>query len=83
MQYILTQEELDGLHKRAKIGDEAPSKESLQSFCTMVADKLPLEEGWQKGVPWGCILTKGNDDWYCDDCPAQEICPYKYKSWSQ
>lgn len=44
--------------------------------------------------PWGCILTyeaeakaKGehyyHDDWYCDQCPVQDICPHDWKSWSK
>lgn len=82
MKYLLDQEEFDALDKRAKAGDKAPNKKKLQEFCTMVANSLPVKGGWMDGKIWGCILTS-DDEWYCDDCPAQEICPNSYKEWSK
>lgn len=87
MQYILTQEELDKFRKEAKHNERMPSIKKLQEFCTMVADTLPVKGGWWDGKPWGCIITeqKKNPDyeWYCDECPARDICPYDYQHWSQ
>jgi len=44
--------------------------------------------------PWRCILTVKkeaeqsgdtyyHDDWFCDKCPVQDICPNPCKSWSK
>lgn len=78
---ILPVAELDEL--KAKV-DDAPNPKALQKFCTMVADTLPAGVDWiGKGKPWGCILTRGAADWYCDDCPAKAVCPYPCKQWSQ
>jgi len=57
-------------------------KKILQDLCTRVANNEPVKEGWYKGKPWGCILTE-EGEWYCDDCPVQDICPHDYKEWSQ
>lgn len=82
MKYLLDQEELDALNKRANAAKGYPTKEKLQEFCTMVANSLPVQGGWMDGKVWGCILTE-EDEWYCDSCPAQDICPNDYKSWSK
>ena len=89
MQYLLTEEEYKSLIDKVAKASKLPDIEKLQEFCTMVADNLPLKELWGKpyGDPWGCILTKEstglNTFGYCDKCPAQDVCPYKYKNWSQ
>lgn len=87
MQYILTQEELDALHKTAREGEKLkklyPNKEVLQAFCSMVADHMPVQDGWYKGKVWGCILTTREKGWYCDSCPAKKLCPHDYKHWSK
>lgn len=84
MQYLLTAEELAGLQERAKRGDKAPDEKALQSLCSLVADHAPVEDGWKAGTPWGCILTrKDKHGWYCDECPAQDVCPHPYKRWSK
>ena len=87
MQYLLTKEEYSELQKRAS--EAAKHAVTLtQEFCTLVADTMPIKF-WDNKEPqaWGCILTvrkeSGGNDWYCDECPAQEFCPYLYKSWSQ
>jgi hypothetical protein len=88
MQYILSEEEM-AEHKKVvselkRLQGQLPTLSKLQEFATMVANKLPVESGWYKGKVWGCILTKPkNDEWYCDDCPAREICPHPYKAWSK
>lgn len=89
MQYILSDEEFKALSARANAGDalvkRMPSVKELQKLCSLVADHVPVEKGWYKGKAWGCILTtkKSGYEWYCDDCPAQNACPYPNKNWSQ
>lgn len=92
MQYLLNEEEYKELLELRKNADNIPSakfKKELQKLCTLAADNIPLKSGWMKGNPWGCILTRPKNEfgismeWYCDDCPAQNVCPYEYKSWSQ
>jgi len=81
MMYILTQEEFDLLQeKNRKLTKDA--QKILQDLCIRVANNEPVKEGWYKGKPWGCILTE-EGEWYCDDCPVQDICPHDYKEWSQ
>lgn len=82
MQYLLSQEEYTALLKTAVKGNRAISETDLQDLCTKLADSYVLTEGYMKGKVWGCILTKSTE-WYCDDCYAQEVCPCKYKNWSQ
>ena len=83
MQYILNEEEYKTLNNKRSY-EISLSKKKLQDLCTNIANHMPVQEGWYKGKPWKCIL---NDDmeyeWYCDDCPVQQICPYEYKSYSQ
>ena len=82
MKYILSQEEYDTLRSR-KEDAKAEDVERLQKFCTMVADTLPVLF-WSNTEPkiWGCILSKKNE-WYCDQCPSQDVCPNEYKEWSK
>lgn len=83
MQYILSEEE----YKRLKAEKEAPviaRKKALQKLCTDAANSIVLKSGWRKGHVWGCILDKeSGNEWYCDECPAQEFCPYPSKHWSK
>lgn len=87
MQYLLNQLEYDSLREQAEIGKRAPSKRDLQAFCTRVANEMPVR--WTFGAgkvepkPWGCILTKTDVDWYCDQCPARRICPHPEKEFSK
>lgn len=81
MQYLLTQDEYKELVDCSK-KITAREEKKLQEFCTFVADNLILDSGWKKGETWGCILSE-EDEWYCDDCPAREVCPYEFKSWSK
>lgn len=62
----------------------------LQKVCTHYADTFPVKWGWGKPdpKPWGCKLTveaaEDRDcEWYCDKCPAQEICPSDDKEYSK
>ena len=83
MQYLLTEEEYKALKADAQLGKESPSKDDLQKFCTIVADTMPAGVEWiGKTKPWGCVLTK-DTEWYCDDCPARQLCPNRFKSWSK
>lgn len=94
MQYLLTEEEYKALHKRIREAEEkAPSisKKKLQELCTKIADTMPIKKSWDKKAdpsPWGCKITVEKDpengyEWYCDDCPVQEICPYEYQEYSK
>lgn len=85
MQYILTQEEYDKLSVRdhTKV---VLNKKVLQEFCTMVSNTTPINRSWDKDdkSPWGCVLDEnGNGHGYCDDCPAENICPYENKEFSK
>lgn len=87
MQYILTQQEYDEL-RRDKATRATAKKDELQKLCTDAANHIPIVRSWapnEPPEPWGCILTQGgpNAFGYCDDCPAQEICPHDGKEWSQ
>ena len=86
MQYILTQQEYDDL-RRAQGALETVKKEALQKLCTEAANHIPVKR-WGRtsdSRPWGCILDgeSPNYDGYCDECPAQAVCPHEDKDWSQ
>ena len=81
MMYVLTQEEFDALQeKKRQISEDA--RKVLQDLCTRVANSEPVKEGWYEGKPWGCVLTVEHE-WYCDDCPVQDVCPKEWKRWSK
>jgi hypothetical protein len=87
MQYILTQDEYNTLLTKQKLEIKL-QKEKLQQLCTKIANTMPVERSWDDNdrSPWGCILTinkESYDEWFCDDCPVQSICPYEFKNWSQ
>lgn len=86
MMYILTQEEYVEL-KQAKSEKIQMSKKKLQTLCTKIANEMPVNWGWggPDPKPWGCIHTENDeyDEWYCDKCPVQEICPEEWKNWSK
>jgi hypothetical protein len=87
MQYILTEEEYQALRSKQQ-HDLALSRNKLQILCTKIANEMPVKWGWSKdeeAKPWGCILTRANEgnEWYCDSCPVQEICPNPNKDYSK
>jgi hypothetical protein len=87
MQYILTEEEYQALRSKQK-HDLALSRTKLQILCTKIANEMPVKWGWSKNEeakPWGCTLTRANEgnEWYCDSCPVQEICPNPNKEYSK
>ncbi|MEN9437906.1 MAG: Aeromonas virus 65 [Pseudomonadota bacterium] len=86
MQYILTQQEYEALQRDKKLRTEGQTEE-LQAFCTLAAMHIPVPRPWAQDktpAPWGCILgPREQDPGYCDDCPAQNLCPSKGKEWSQ
>lgn len=86
MQYILTEQEYNALRGEQRQKLEAKQAE-LQAFCTQAAMHIPVVPEWSQDKtpkPWGCILgPREQNPGYCDDCPAQEICPHKFKEWSQ
>lgn len=87
MQYLLTQEEYDALHKKQEYQIEL-SKKKLQALCTKIANEMPISRSWDKKAarePWGCIITRGEegDEWWCDECPVRQICPYEYQTVSK
>lgn len=95
MQYLLSEEEYKDLLNRIEEAESKSfdlSKKKLQELCTKIADTMPIKCSWDKKrepAPWGCLITRQNDpedpygEWYCDDCPVQDICPYEYKDWSK
>ena len=82
MQFILTPEEFTTLNAKAQKADLAPDQRKLQELCTLAANAIVIKEGWRAGHVWGCILTVEHE-WYCDDCPAREVCPTPHKHWSK
>jgi hypothetical protein len=88
MMYILTQDEYDALRNDVKVQSLTQIKK-MQKLCTQIADTMPVRWTWGDGKinprPWGCIITleKEGEEWYCDECPVQEICPSNRKSYSQ
>ena len=85
MQYILTDAEYNDLvaQKRAVYFE---STAALQELCTLAAKHIPVTPGWrsaEKPEPWGCILDSETNPGYCDECPAQKICPLGRKEWSK
>lgn len=86
MQYILTQAEYDELRAKQTL-DLGMQKSKLQKLCTLIADTMPVSVRWVnegKPEPWGCVITaeRNGEEWYCDECPVQDICPAE-KAWSQ
>lgn len=85
MQYILTEQEYNELvtTKKAKLALE---EKELQELCTKIADTMPIFF-WERkeASPWHCVLTAdaNGNEWYCDECPVQKICPKPYKNWSR
>jgi hypothetical protein len=81
MQYILDETEYAEYQKALKQLKKLPSISTLQITCTKIANTLPIKY-WSntEAEPWGCILTE--DNWHCDECPVQDICPAD-KSWSK
>lgn len=85
MMYILTEQEYGDLRKKQAL-DLKLKKDELQKLCSKIANEMPVKWGWggPDPKPWGCVLTQeGDDEWYCDKCPVQTICPSDRKSWSQ
>ena len=84
MKYLLTQKELDDLHRKATELD-GKTKADLQAVCTLAANHVPVSLPWkgpeERGI-WGCILTTETEH-YCDECPVRNACPYPNKEWSQ
>lgn len=83
MEYILSQEEYDELIKTKENGHSF-IRNTLQDLCTKVADYMPIKWGWggPDPKPWKCIISV-EEEWYCDQCPVQEVCPYEDKTWSK
>ena len=90
MQYLLSEDEFNQLRDKARIGAQCQDKtvvnltpKQLQALCTEIANTLPVVT-WKSvdPEPWGCMLTD-DDEWYCDECPVQKLCPCNKKSWSK
>lgn len=89
MQYILDEREMEEIRRIRKRLKSLPPVERLQKMCTKIADEWPTFNGWDKkpepAEPWGCVITREaeGEEWYCDECPVQNICPAEHKSWSK
>jgi hypothetical protein len=84
MQYILTQQEYDELTREKRLRTEEQDRELLE-ICIMTALHAPARNAGSDSRPWGCVLAPIPQQRapYCDDCPAQRVCPSKDKEWSQ
>jgi hypothetical protein len=96
MQYILTEEEYAKLKRAADVGNKLEGRVSvglssvkLQKLCTLIANEMPVVWGWGNAPdpkPWGCVLTKPKrerEEWVCDKCPVQDLCPHPGKPYSK
>lgn len=83
MQYILSEEEYSALKKEQEQSIRL-AKGKLQKLCTKIADEMPVTWGWggNDPKPWGCIESS-KEEWYCDKCPVQTICPKEWKHYSK
>ncbi len=84
MQYLLTDKELEQFQNEERNRIKKHIK-VLQDLCTQVCDLKPIDWGWgepEDPKPWGCILTR-KEEWYCDQCPVQDVCPHPAKHWSK
>lgn len=80
MQYILNEDEFEEYQDVMAKRSEVPSYLDLSLFCIKVADTMPINSWKGENEPWGCIYEKRpnqykEDEWYCDECPCQNICP--------
>lgn len=86
MQYLLTPQEYESLHREKRLRTDEKTAE-LQALCTLAAQHIPIVMEWSQDKtprPWGCILGPCEQHpGYCDDCPAQKVCPHEGKEWSQ
>ena len=76
MQYLLSEAEYLAL--TGNTVEAAQAQADLQAFCTMVANKLPMNAaGRGTGhLPHGCILCSGVGlGIYCNTCPCLTVCP--------
>ncbi len=94
MQYTLSEDEFKQLKAAASLGerfrDKTPvslTSKQLQKLCTEIADTMPIKWSWGGAdpKPWGCIITEveSGNEWYCDECPVQKICPNLSKEYSK
>ena len=86
MQYLLSEDEYNDLTDK-KTNATKCSTEQLQKLCTLAAIHVPTNRDFDPDdkSPWGCILTTDTDNWtcYCDNCPAQDVCPEPKKLWGK
>lgn len=94
MQYILNEDEFKQLKSAADRGKRFEgcttvnlTTKQLQALCTKICNEMPVQWGWN-GVdpkPWGCKLDadKKGQEWYCDTCPVQDLCPSTQKEYSK
>ena len=74
MQYILTEKEFK---KLGPLEETDKWKVSAQILATKLAMEIKRNEhGWV-----GCLANNTSE--YCDDCPAEEDCPYEFKDYSK
>ena len=85
LQYLLSQSEFDAIKNDVE-NVRISYEKTIQELCTRIADLQPVELEWdeedEEPEPWGCIITR-DDEHYCDECPVDKICPYKYKQYSK
>lgn len=92
MQYLLSEEEYDELHRNHK-QEIAELRIKITDLCMRVAMSEVIPDPWDmhrpegepKEGPWGCIRSKDpqKDPMYCDECPVDDICRYPGKEYSK
>ena len=98
-QYLLTEEEYQQLREAPGLLEERMNTLLLDLCVRVANHEPIDRDWEPEGTPprpWGCILTNKNEagligpytvdrskEWYCDDCPVQEVYPFKFKHWSK
>lgn len=87
MKYILTEIEYNDL-KSNRNKDHVKTEQLIFDLCRAVADHKPIIWGWggDDPKPWGCMVTEYQEDgseWFCDQCPVLNDCPFEVKKFSK
>jgi endonuclease III len=74
MQHLLTQEELDALVPKK---DFEQMRETALELARLLSYTLPPNKNGPGPRSHGCI--RDGETEYCSFCPAEDLCPYKFK----
>lgn len=78
MQYLLSREEFHKLGPKSEI---EKWKNNALKLSKRLARRVSRAEKGPSIGGFGCILEPNCESKYCYGCPAEDLCPYEYKSW--